>query len=71
MQNKHNITAGHILLKILSWFTWSMLDIVFASVLSTLIITVLWILEFFISVLQAYVFTILICIYLNDVLNLH
>ncbi len=66
-----NITAGHILLKILSWFTWSMLDIVFASVLSTLIITVLWILEFFISVLQAYVFTILICIYLNDVLNLH
>jgi len=44
---------------------------VFASIVSTLIITVLWILEFFISVLQAYVFTILICIYLNDVLNLH
>lgn len=66
-----NITAGHILLKILSWFTWSMLDMVFASIVSTLIITVLWILEFFISVLQAYVFTILICIYLNDVLNLH
>lgn len=66
-----NITAGHILLKILSWFTWSMLDIVFASVVSTLIITVLWVLEFFISVLQAYVFTILVCIYLNDVLNLH
>jgi ATP synthase subunit 6 len=66
-----NITAGHILLKILSWFTWSMLDIVFASIISTIIITVLWVLEFFISVLQAYVFTILVCIYLNDVLNLH
>jgi ATP synthase subunit 6 len=66
-----NITAGHILLKILSWFTWSMLDIIFASILSTIIITVLWVLEFFISVLQAYVFTILVCIYLNDVLNLH
>lgn len=66
-----NITAGHILLKILSWFTWSMMDVLFASILSTLIITVLWVLEFFISVLQAYVFTILICIYLNDVLNLH
>jgi F-type H+-transporting ATPase subunit a len=66
-----NITAGHILLKILSSFTYAMITLIFAFLVSCFIITVLWVLEFFISILQAYVFTILICIYLTDVLNLH
>jgi ATP synthase subunit 6 len=66
-----NITAGHILLKILSWFTYLLVDIFFVSLLGFILITTLWGLEFFISLLQAYVFLILLCIYLNDVLNLH
>ncbi len=66
-----NITAGHILVKILSWLTWMVLDIVIISGISFLIISVLWVLEFFISILQAYVFLTLLCLYLNDVLQLH
>jgi F-type H+-transporting ATPase subunit a len=66
-----NITAGHILLKILSWFTYLLTDIFFVSILSFLLISVLWGLEFFIGVLQAYVFLILLCIYLQDILQLH
>jgi len=66
-----NITAGHILVKILSWLTWMVLDIVVISGISFIIISALWVLEFFISVLQAYVFLTLLCLYLNDVLQLH
>jgi F-type H+-transporting ATPase subunit a len=66
-----NITAGHILLKILSGFTFTMITLIFAFFLSTFIIAVLWVLEFFIGILQAYVFTILVCIYLSDVIVLH
>lgn len=66
-----NITAGHILLKILSWFVYLLIDIFFLSIWGFLLITLLWGLEFFISLLQAYVFLILLCIYVNDVLNLH
>jgi ATP synthase subunit 6 len=66
-----NITAGHILLKILSWFTYLLTDVFFIGVLGALLITSLWGLEFFISILQAYVFLILLCIYLQDVLQLH
>lgn len=66
-----NITAGHILLKILSWFVYLLLEIFFISLWGLLLITLLWGLEFFISMLQAYVFLILLCIYVMDVLNLH
>ncbi len=66
-----NITAGHILLKILSWFVFLLADIFVISIWGFLLITLLWGLEFFISLLQAYVFLILLCIYVNDVLNLH
>ncbi len=66
-----NITAGHILIKILSWLTWMILDILFLSGISFFIISSLWFLEFFISILQAYVFLTLLCLYLNDVVNLH
>jgi ATP synthase subunit 6 len=66
-----NITAGHILVKILSWLTWMVLDILLISGISFIIISALWVLEFFISILQAYVFLTLLCLYLNDVLQLH
>jgi ATP synthase subunit 6 len=66
-----NITAGHILVKILSWLTWMVLDIFMISGISFIIISALWVLEFFISILQAYVSLTLLCLYLNDVLQLH
>ena len=70
-----NMMAGHSLVKILSGFAWTMLSmggimylahfapflIVFASTAS----------ELGVAILQAYVFTISICIYLNDAINLH
>ena len=66
-----NITAGHILLKILAWFTFLLIEITAISLIGMVIITTLWGLEFFISILQAYVFLILLCIYLAEVLVFH
>lgn len=69
-----NMMSGHILLKILIGFAWSMLNSVIGIILSILpIIIVFGVigLEFAIAFLQAYVFTILLIIYLNDVLNIH
>jgi len=65
-----NITAGHILLKILSWFIFLLFNVFLLSVSGFFLITILWILEFFIAILQSYVFLILLCIYLNEVLTL-
>lgn len=64
-----NMIAGHVLLKVLAsfvimlgvWFGW--LPIPF-----TILITGF---EIFVAVLQAYIFTILLCVYLNDAVNMH
>lgn len=71
-----NMMAGHSLVKILSGFAWTMLcmnDILyFIGDLGPLfIVLALTGLELGVAILQAYVFTILICIYLNDAINLH
>ncbi len=70
-----NLMSGHTLLKILSEFAWTMLiSLGFTSVLfvfPTFIILLITGLEIAIAFLQAYVFTILVCIYLNDAINLH
>mmetsp|Transcript_6377 Transcript_6377/g.15497 ORF Transcript_6377/g.15497 Transcript_6377/m.15497 type:complete len:147 (-) Transcript_6377:259-699(-) len=70
-----NITSGHTLLKIIAGFAWSMLSIggLFSVLylIPALLLVVLTGLELGISILQAYVFVLLICIYLNDVINLH
>lgn len=70
-----NMMAGHSLVKILSGFAWTMLSvgglIQFASIVPFLIVVALTGLELGVACLQAYVFTILICIYLNDAINLH
>lgn len=70
-----NMMAGHTLLNILAWFCWSMfltLGIWFQIAFIPLIIIFLVTgLEIAIAFLQAYVFTVLICIYLNDVIHLH
>lgn len=64
-----NMMAGHILLKVFSGFT---VLLAFYFAIGPLAFNVLFIgFEFFIAVLQAYIFTILSCIYLNDALNLH
>lgn len=42
-----------------------------ASIIPLLILVILMFLEFGVAMIQAYVFTILICIYLNDALHLH
>jgi len=70
-----NITAGHTLLKILSGFTWTML---FSGGLLALcapaplaLVLIITGLEVAVALLQAYVFSILVCVYLNDAINLH
>jgi F-type H+-transporting ATPase subunit a len=65
-----NVTAGHILLKILAWFIFLLSNIFFLSICGFFLISILWVLEFFICISQAYVFLILICIYLNEILVL-
>jgi F0F1-type ATP synthase membrane subunit a len=67
--------AGHTLLKVIVGFSWSMLvleDIVtLIHFIPLLILIVLIVLELSVAMIQAYVFTILTCIYLNDSINLH
>jgi F-type H+-transporting ATPase subunit a len=71
-----NMMAGHSLVKILSGFAWTMLSIgtltmYIAHLAPFIIVFALIGLELGVAALQAYVFTILICIYLNDAVNLH
>jgi len=70
-----NMMSGHILLKVLLGFAWTMMTLNFALILihiiPILVVFLLVGLELGIAMIQAYVFTILTCIYLNDVINLH
>lgn len=71
-----NMMAGHSLVKILSGFAWTMLcmnDLLyFIGDLGPLfIVLALTGLELGVAISQAHVSTILICIYLNDAINLH
>jgi len=67
--------AGHTLLKVIVGFSWSMLlledFLAFMHILPLLILVMLMGLELGVALIQAYVFTILTCIYLNDAINLH
>lgn len=63
-----NMMVGHILIFVIATFIavmgfWGFLPISFIVVLSGF--------ELFVAVLQAYIFTILSCVYLNDAINLH
>lgn len=70
-----NMMSGHSLLKILSGFAWTMMCMggfmFVAGFIPLVIIFALTGLELAIAFLQAYVFTLLVCIYLNDAINLH
>jgi F-type H+-transporting ATPase subunit a len=63
-----NMLAGHTMLKVLGGFVVIM---GLGGVLPLTILVGITALEFLIAFLQAYVFTILACIYLNDALHLH
>lgn len=68
-----NMVAGHAMLKIFAGFavllsTGTLLPL---SILPLMVNVLLTGFEVMVAILQAYVFTILTCIYLNDALNLH
>jgi ATP synthase subunit 6 len=70
-----NMMSGHCLLKILVGFAWTMLSaggvLTVVHVLPLVVIFAIVGLELAIAFLQAYVFTVLLCIYLNDAISLH
>jgi F-type H+-transporting ATPase subunit a len=67
--------AGHTLLKVIVGFAWNLMacsGILFLiSVFPLIILLPLFGLELGVALIQGFVFTILICIYLNDSINLH
>jgi len=70
-----NMMSGHILLKILIGFSWTLFTNGllggFLSIIPFGVVFLVIGLEFVIAFLQAYVFTILLIIYLNDAINIH
>lgn len=63
-----NMTAGHILLKVVAGFVSAL---GFFGVVPLALLVGLIGFEFFIAVLQAYIFTILTCVYLHDAVHMH
>ncbi len=63
-----NMMAGHVVLKVVAGFimsmgAWGILPFSFIVLMTGF--------ELFIAILQAYIFTVLTCVYLNDAVNLH
>lgn len=62
-----NITAGHLLIHLIGGATLALISISTATALITFIILILLtILEFAVALIQAYVFTLLVSLYLHD-----
>ena len=70
-----NMTAGHSLLAIIAGFGWSMATcgspVALAAFIPIGVIVVIYGLELAVAFLQAYVFGVLLCIYLKDAIELH
>lgn len=70
-----NLMAGHTLLKVIAGFGWALIGssglLFVAHYIPLLVLLPLFGLELAVALIQAYVFSILSCIYLNDALNLH
>lgn len=70
-----NMMAGHILLKIFAGFAYTLINfsgiLFFFHIIPLLILFPLIGLEFAVAIIQSFVFSLLICIYLNDSLNPH
>lgn len=64
-----NMVAGHVLLKVMAGFVVSLA--IYLKFLPIPFIVILVGFEIFVAILQAYIFTILSCVYLNDAINLH
>ncbi|OIQ98327.1 ATP synthase subunit a [mine drainage metagenome] len=63
-----NMTVGHIMLKVIGGFV---IALGVLGILPFAFLSAITVLEFGIAILQAYVFTILCCIYLNDAIHMH
>ena len=63
-----NMLAGHTLLKVFAGFV---VTLGLAGILPLVFVVALTGLEILIAFLQAYVFAILTCLYINDALHLH
>lgn len=70
-----NLMAGHTLLKIFAGFAWSLMSftgvLFFFHYIPLLSLIPLFGLEFGVALIQAFVFSLLTCIYINDAINLH
>ena len=68
-----NMLAGHTLIKVIAGFVFGLGAVSFAvgGLLPLALIVALTALEILIAFLQAYVFAILTCLYINDALHLH
>jgi len=70
-----NMMAGHILLKVIAGFAYVLMGstgiLFLLHYVPLLILIPLFGLELGVAVIQSFVFAILICIYLNDSINLH
>jgi ATP synthase subunit 6 len=70
-----NMMAGHTLLKIFAGFAWSLMSftgaIFFLHFIPLITLLPLFGLELAVALIQAFVFSLLTCIYLNDAINLH
>lgn len=70
-----NLMAGHTLLKVIAGFGWGLMGcsglLFLAHYVPIAVLFPLFGLELAVALIQAYVFSILSCIYLNDALNLH
>nr|YP_009327119.1 ATPase subunit 6 [Pleurocladia lacustris]ANS57815.1 ATPase subunit 6 [Pleurocladia lacustris]ANS57857.1 ATPase subunit 6 [Pleurocladia lacustris] len=70
-----NMMAGHTLLKVIAGFAWTMMGsgglLLVAHIIPLGVLVILFGLELAVALIQAYVFTILSCIYINDAIVLH
>jgi ATP synthase subunit 6 len=70
-----NMMAGHTLLKVFAGFAWSLMNLngvlFYLQIIPLLILVPLYCLEFAVALIQAYVFSLLTCMYINDAINLH
>jgi len=70
-----NMMAGHTLLKVIAGFGFVMMSqsgvLFLAHYVPLLVLVPLFGLELAVAMIQAFVFSILVCIYLNDALNMH
>lgn len=70
-----NMMAGHTLLKVIAGFAFALMGNVgilfLIHYVPLLILIPLFALELGVALIQSFVFSILICIYLNDAINLH